>query len=129
MTSQKLQSHCQGESEVTYLGPSIKLWPLVTPSLTLLPSLGILQPPAGCDSLPEDLEVSLCGDKSGTCLTSHVTRGVIYIRDLTPCTAYTILIKEGLLDEVWRGRGETPGLHQVTGKMQRGVNFQSQPLD
>ena len=49
-----------------------------------------------------------------------MARGVIYIRDLTPCTAYTILIKEGMGEEVWRGRGETPGLHQVTGSIQKG---------
>ena len=113
----KVTNSHPGESEVTYLGPSVRIWPQVTPSLTLLPSLGILQPPAGCDSLPEDLEVSLCGDTSGTCLTSHVTGGVTYIRDLTPCTAYTILIRERWGAEVWRGRGETPGLSQVTGKV------------
>ena len=99
---------------MTYLKPSIRVWPLTSPSLTLLPSLGILHPPAGCDNLPDDLEVSLCVDTAGTCLTSHVTRGSVYIRDLTPCTAYTIVIREGQGNVVWRGLAETPGLYQVT---------------
>ena len=104
----------QGLSDVIYLEPSIRVWPLIRPSLTLLPSLGLLHPPAGCDSLPDDLEVSLCADTAGTCLTSHVTRGLVYIRDLTPCTAYNIVIREGQGNAVWQGLGETPGLYQVT---------------
>ena len=98
--NKKFQTRYQGLSDVTYLEPSVKVWPLVSPGLTLLPSLGILHPPASCDALPDDLEVSLCGDTSGACLTGHVTRGMIYIRDLAPCTAYTIIISEGREEEV-----------------------------
>ena len=119
--NKNFQTRYQGRSDVTYLEPSVRVWPLVSPGLTLLPSLGILHPPAGCDALPENLEVSLCGDKSGACLTGHVTRGMIYIRDLAPCTAYTIIIREGRGEEVWRGRGVTPGLSQVKGNRTEGA--------
>ena len=95
---------------MSYLVPSVRLWPLTLPHLTLLPSLGILRPPTECDSLPEDLEVSLCGD---TCITTQVS-SVTYIRDLVPCTNYTIIIREsGSQEEVWRRRLASPGLPQV----------------
>ena len=84
----------QGDSDVTYIIPSISTWlPIssLTTSLTMLPTTIIWS--HGCPHPPPETKISLCGPIN--CQSGPVTPNTTYITDLSPCTKYKVNFSNG----------------------------------
>lgn len=106
----RLATVVPGDSEVSYISEERSVWlPAQLSDVFLLPTTLLLSLPPSCPP-PPDTAITTCS--SSSCSSSPVSGPTTYIREVTACSSYRLMIEVGG-QTVWQGNITTPASPQV----------------